>query len=354
MSWSLRSRKRRIDRECRPALDDATGGASALEPRVLLSGSAARTNASHLALHSGRSAKAEAHDARASHTTKRLTPKQEINTQYALCAAAFNSVLQNYVQSINEQSSGQVSVSTSVTGNYATPPLPSAIQVADASVFGPEGNYSSPVTATAVLGTATLGTVYLTGSSGSFLIINPTLSTATSLPTGTVLAANVSTSAQSSAISIFPSYITNSTIQLGLKLVKYFNSLPIKLPPENAPPHTPVQRGAIQSYVYQIIAGSEANSLQQLLLAITLPATAGSDLQIYQAAVDSAITLSNQQVLDSVQQIFNRTLLVNAPAPANRLGENFNSSSGSSTGSSTGTSASSSTSSSTGSSSAST
>ena len=141
---------------------------------------------------------------------------------------------------------------------------------------------------------------------------------------------------------------------MAIGLVRYFNKLPIKLPPENAPPHTPVQRGAIQSYVYQLIAGSESNSLQQLLLAITLPATAGSDLQIYQAAVDSAITLSNQQVLDSVQQIVNRTLLVNAPAPANRLGENFNSSSGSSTGSSTGTSASSSTSSSTGSSSAST
>ena len=126
------------------------------------------------------------------------------------------------------------------------------------------------MTATAVLGAATLGTVYLTGSSGSSLIINPTLSTATTLPTGTVLAANGPTSAQSSAQSIFPSYITNSTIQMGMNLVEYFNSLPIKLPPENAPPHTPVQRGAIQAYVYQNIAGSISTSLQQLLLAITV------------------------------------------------------------------------------------
>jgi hypothetical protein len=66
----------------------------------------------------------------------------------------------------------------------------------------------------------------------------------------------------------------------------------------------------------------------------------------------SAITGSEQQVLDGVEQIFNRTLLVNAQAPANRLGEDFNSGSGSSTGSSTSSSSSSSpTSSSTGSSS---
>ena len=81
--------------------------------------------------------------------------------------------LATYVQSINEQSTGQVSVTTTVTGDYATPPLPSTIQVADASVFGPKETISSPVTATALFGTATLGTVYITGSNGNYLIINP-------------------------------------------------------------------------------------------------------------------------------------------------------------------------------------
>ena len=344
MSSSLRSRKRRIDRECRPVLDDATGGASALEPRLLLSATTlAGLRASGGAHHSEQSAESKSQHASETHATKRLTPTQKIKDQYAKFTVAFNNVLSNYVQSINEQSTGNVSVSTMVTGNYETPPLPSTISVQDASVFGPEGDYSSPVTATAVYGAASLGTVYITGSSGNTLIITPSTGTAITLPMGTVLAANVPTSAQTSAMSIFPSYITNSTIQMAINLVEYFNNLPIKLPPENAPPHTPIQRGAIQSYVYQNIAGAEATSLQQLLLAITLPGTTGSDLQIYQSAVDRAIGASEQQVLNGVRQIFNRTLLVNAPAPANRLGEDFNSSSGSSTGSSTSSSSSSST-----------
>jgi hypothetical protein len=343
MLGSRRGRKRRIERQCRPVLDHGDLGSCALEPRVLLSATAThRAQASAISHHGAHPVASNSHHAKVSAPAKRLTPVQKINQAYASFTTAFNNVLDSYVQSINEQSTGQVSVSTTVQGGYSTAPLPSTILVADASVFGPEGDYSSPVTATALLGTASLGTVYITGSSGNYLIINPSQSTATTLPTGTVLAANVSTSAQSSAQSIFPSYITNSTSQMGMNLVEYFNNLPIKLPPKNAPPHTPIQRGAIQAYVYQNIAGGEANSLQQVLLAMTLPTTAGSDLQIYQAAVDSAIAESNRQILDGVQQIFNRTLLVNAQAPANRLGEDFNSSSGSSTGSSTSTSSSSS------------
>lgn len=335
MLGSSRGRRRRITREYRPVLDQASGGSTALESRVLLNASpAARSAAALVAHHGDSSSRSDAQHAKASHASKRLTPAEKINKEYANFLTAFNNVLNNYVQSINEQSTGMVSVSTTVEGDYSTPPLPSTILVADASVFGPEGDYSAPVTATAVLGSATLGTVYITGSSGNYLIITPSAGTATTLPAGTTLAASVPTSAQTSAMSIFPSYITNSTIQMATSLVEYFNNLPIKLPPENAPPHTPVQRGAIQSYVYQNIAGSSSTSLKELLLAITLPTTPGSDLQIYQSAVDSAIAQSNQQILDGVQQIFNRTLLVNAQAPANRLGEDFNSSSGSSTGSS--------------------
>ena len=129
---------------------------------------------------------------------------------------------------------------------------------------------------------------------------------------------------------------------MAIGLVRYFNKLPIKLPPENAPPHTPVQRGAIQTFVYQSIvgtaaatleqsvAGGSSTSLQQLLLAIPLPTTTGSDLQIYKAAVASAIAESRQQLRDGIALVFNRTLLVNAQPPANRLGQNFNSSTGSS------------------------
>ena len=169
------------------------------------------------------------------------------------------------------------------------------------------------------------------------------------LPVNTVLTASIFSNAQTSAATIFPTYVIDSTIEMAINLVKYFNSLPIKLPAENAPPHTPVQRGAIQGYVYDSIAavstsslyqytdGTVPPSLQQLLLQIPLPTTPGSDLEIYKEAVMSAIAESHQQLNDGITQIFNRSLLVSAQPPANRLGENFNSSSGgsSSTGSST-------------------
>jgi hypothetical protein len=328
-------KRRRTERRCRPRLDCANVGSFALEPRVLLNASAATTlNSERSAERVEQSAARRSHQVRTNHLPRRLTPAQKIRAEYSAFETAFNTVLGAYVQSINEQSTGHVAVSTTVVAPYTTPS--SIIDVQNASVFGPEGmfTYSPAVVATATLGTVDFGTFTLVGSSGNSLIINVSSSSPTNLPVGTVLSASVPTSAQTSASSIFPSYITNSTIQLATNLVQYFNSLPIKLPAKNTPPHTPVQRGALQSNVYQSIAGAMSTSLQQLLLAIPLPTTSGSDLVIYMATADSAITLSEQQVLDNVQQIYSRNLLVNAIPPANRLGENFNSSSGSSGGSS--------------------
>jgi hypothetical protein len=335
------SRRGRIERRCRPMLDHASDGVLALESRLLLNASSLTSvHSPRLAHKIEPTAARPVHPAAARKLPKRLTPTQEINAQYAAFTAAFNNVLTTYVQSINEQSTNTVSVSTTVTAPYTSPD--STIQVADASVFGPEGMYTSSVKATAFLGTVELGSFTLVGSSGNQLIINVGSSSAINLPDGTIISANVPTSAQSSAASIFPSYITNSTTLLATNLVVYFNGIPIKLPTKNTPPHTPVQHGAIQAYVYQLIAGSTATSLQQALLAITLPTTPGSDLQIYQAAANVAIAQSRQNVLNSVAQIFNRNLLVNAPSPANRLGESFNSSSGSGSGSSSGSTGSSS------------
>jgi hypothetical protein len=332
------SRRRRIERRCRPMLDHASKGVLALEPRILLNASsltslhAARLahRAEQTAARASQHAAATASQhAAASRLPKRLTPTQEINAQYAAFTTAFNNVLDAYVQSIFEPSTNTVPVSATVTVAYTTPAT--TILVNNASVFGPAGNFSPPVTATATLGTASLGTLTLTGSAGNLLVINLAQSTATNLPVGTVLSANVPVSAQSSAAAIFPSYITSSTTLMATTLVQYFNSIPIKLPAKNTPPHTPTQRGALQSYVYQNIAGSLATSLQQTLLAIPLPTTPGSDLQIYQAAVDSAIAQSRQYVLNGITEIFNRTLLVNAQAPANRLGQTFNTGTGSTT-----------------------
>ena len=180
------------------------------------------------------------------------------------------------------------------------------------------------------------------------------------LPTGTVLTANVH-GVGAVEREHRSSRATSPTARFRWRSTwcEYFNSLPILLPLENAPPHTPDQRGAIQTFVYesitgatarcfeQSVAGGSLTSLQQLLLAIPLPTTDGSDLQIYMQAVASAILESEQQLKNGITQIFNRKLLVNAAAPANRLGESFNSSSSSGGSSSSGSSSSTSGSSST-------
>jgi uncharacterized membrane protein YgcG len=333
----------RINRRLRPMLADGSEGFVSLEPRLLLSATAERgAGAAHMAAQERLLSKLEHHHPKAAHPPKRLTPAQEINAQYAAFTAGFANVLNNYVNAINEQSTNMVTVSATLTAAYAPPAA--VIQVNNASVFGPEGTFSPPVVANAVIGTVSFGNVTLTGSTGNMLIVDPAEPPIVSLPVGTILTASVSTSAQNSAAAIFPTYITDSTIEMAINLVKYFNKLPIKLPPENTPPHTPVQRGAIQTFVYDSIAavkttslyqytnGNSPPSLQQLLLAIPLPTTPGSDLQIYEAAVTSAIAESHQQLDDAVGQIFNRSLLVSAQPPANRLGEDFNSNSGSSTG----------------------
>ncbi len=278
---------------------------------------AARVDAEHAAAR-------EAHHTKpAAHSSRRTQPLQEINAQYVTFTAAFNNVLDAYVQSINEESTGKVSVNTTLTAQFTVGDP--TIQVADASVFGPEGMFPSAIPVTPTIGTVSFNSFSIIGSSGNLLIIDPSNPPATNLPINTVLSANVSTTAQTSAASIFPSYITSSTTLLATNLVRYFNSLPIPLPHSNTPPHTPVQENAIQMYVYQNIAGSPATSLKQVLLAIPLPTTTGSDLQIYQAAAAIAIEQSRQQVIDGIGQIYKRTLYVNATAPANRLGIIYNS-----------------------------
>jgi len=275
--------------------------------------------------------------AKGGHAQKRVTPAAEINAQYTAFLTAFNQQLESYVESLNQTSTGTVTVSATVTAAYAAGSP--TIVVDDAAVFGPSGTFSTPVLTTATIGSAPpIGTFTLTGSSGNTLTINVADSSFIPMSVGTVLTATIPSSASSSASLIFPSYITNSTIQMAINLVKYFNSLPVVLPKENAPPHTPVQRGAIQKYIFQSIASGQSSSLQQSLLAISLPTTPGADLSIYSAAVNSAVAASRLQVINGIQQIYARTLLISATAPANRLGEIFNTGTSSSSSSSTSTS----------------
>src|SRR5262245_21704336 len=154
-------------------------------------------------------AKHPAHPAKNPHHAKRRSPAQEINAQYAAFLAAFRVVEQSYVQSLNQQTSNMIPVSATVTPPYASgSPV---MVVDDAAVFGPPGPFNPPVTATAFVGSVSIGQFILTGSSGNQLTINISASSLIPLNPGTVLTANMPVSAQSAAAAIFPGYIVNST-----------------------------------------------------------------------------------------------------------------------------------------------
>ncbi len=278
-----------------------------LETRVLLSARAAAMTAAH---------HARTH-------VPRVTPAAEINAQYAMFTADFLgtmesiSIVNDYVTAINEQSSSSTMVSTTLTQPYTAGST--VMNVADASVFFPAGS-TATVTAAATLNGISYGSFYLTSFSDNTLSVTAVSPTQGNVPSGATLSATLTISSQTSAASIIPSYIINRTNQMAIDLVEYFNSLPLRLPFFNTPPHTPNNRGAIQNYVYGAVAGGGSTSLQQSLLAIPLPTTSGSDLTIYKQTVLAAIAQSQTQTLNGVSEIYAGQLRVAIKSPNNRYG----------------------------------
>jgi len=201
-----------------------------LERRVLLS---ARTVAVTTARHAHEHAAATA---AATSTPSRVPPATEIIDQYSAFANEFATVELLYVQAITSPSSGTVTVTAHVAFPYISGSA--SMQVSNAAVFFPNGS-TTPVTATATDGNAHYFFTF-TGFSGNTLFVNTSdsASSAANLTTSAILSASVSVSSQGSAAAIFPNFITNSTNQMAINLVQYFNSLPLKLPYFNAPPHT--------------------------------------------------------------------------------------------------------------------
>jgi hypothetical protein len=308
-----------------------------LDRRLLLSAGVA--SGTHESSHVRPLAQHAARSDAAHKTSSRTTPAQQIDKQYALFLTNFQTVLDSYVQSLTQQSTGVVSVSTTLTAPYLAGTA--SMQVANGSLFS-SATPSAPVTAFAIVGTTTVGTFSVIGTSGNVLAIDTTAFPAISLANGTTLSATVPTSASSAAATIFPGYIISSTNQLAVNLVSYFNNLPFKLPRMFAFPHQSQRTGALQQYVYQIVAGTGPDSLRTILLAVALPATPGGDLQIYQSTIETAVNASRTEMLSGVQQIFAGkmqvvpTSLVSSSTSSS--GTSSTSSSGSSSTSSTGTS----------------
>jgi hypothetical protein len=297
------TRRRRLrSLRFRPVVAFSSDGAAILDRRLLPSADPASVaHASAYAAQVRPLARHARHSDAATKTSARTTPAEQIKKQYALFVANFQTVLNSYVAALTEQSTGTVPVSTTLTAPYLAGSA--SMQVADGSLFS-TATPLAPVSASAVVGTTSVGTISVIGTSGNVLAINTAQSSLINLSTGTTLAANVPTSASSAAASIFPGYITSSTIQLAVNLVSYFNSVPFKLPRMFAFPHQNQRTGALQQYVYQVVASTGPDSLRTILLSVALPATPGGDLQIYQAAVTAAVDASESQMLSNVQQIF--------------------------------------------------
>jgi hypothetical protein len=278
------------------------GDALALEARRLLSGGAVHALRAH------------------AQASRRVPPAAKINGEYASFLADFRKVEQAYIAALNDQAAGVTNVSANLVQPYISGGSQAVVD--NASVFGPNGAFSSPITATVtVSGVANGAFLTLVGRNGNTLIVDPSSSSAVSLSgSGVALSASVPATAQTSAAAIFPTYITNRANLMAINLVSYFNGLPQKLPYFNAPPRTPNQRGAIQNYVYSSIMGGGSTNLVGSLGAIPLPATAGADLQIYDASVASAVEQSRLQLQNGVTQVFNGRLKVPIQAPNNRLG----------------------------------
>jgi hypothetical protein len=286
----------------RPALALAGDGAVVLDRRLLLSvDGASGAHARHHATRVAPTARPPLHVNKTPDPSGRMTPAQEINKAYAQFLADFRAVEVSYVQTLGQQSSGTLPVSTTLTAPYLAGSA--SMQVQDPAVFGTPSP-SAPVSATALVGGVPVGTFSLIGSSGNQLAINPARSSLVSLAQGTVLSAQVPVSASSSAATIFPSYIIASTQQMAVQVVSYFNNLPFKLPRKFAFPHQSRQTGALQQYVAQLVVGASPTSLEQSLLAVTLPKTPGGDLQIYDTTINTTVNSSRLQMLNGVHQIF--------------------------------------------------
>ena len=172
--------------------------------------------------------------------------------------------MNDYLTAINEQSSTTVPVKAIVTATYNSQTNAGSIQVNNASEFFPTGS-TTPVTTTVIPPPNRYSRHRTLGELTSFVANSLFVGSTTPEPTdranmGSTLSATVTPSSLASTASIIPSYIINRTNQMAIDLVKYFNSLPLRLPFFNTPPHTPNNRGAIQNYVYDSVASGGTGS----------------------------------------------------------------------------------------------
>lgn len=237
------------------------------------------------------------------------TPAVVIEQQYAAFAADFATAARAYLNTLAAGSQGgTVTVSTTLTAPYT--PNSGVMAVADPTVFG-SPTPAAPIVITALVDGAPMNSYQVTGVIGNVLtgvsslgglVHNP------ALPAGAVLQAQVTIPASPGAVADvagqFQVYIAERTLQLSQELVTAFNRMPIRLPKLPGPYHTHRPPTAIQTFLANQIAGPSPTSLLQQLLALPLPTTTGSAVDLYIASASTVIASSEQQVREGVRLLF--------------------------------------------------
>lgn len=257
-----------------------------------------------------------------SHPTPRPRPAPLIdfvNTQYAAFATDFRAAEQVYLNALAAQSTGQQTVSATLSQAYV--PGSGVLAVSDGMTFG-NPSASAPLQLTAMIGGQPVQLFQATGRTGNVLIgvaaFDPASQAFTSpgipLPASTTqLVATVPASGSAaSAAGLFTSYVFQRAEQLAQDLVTFLNRLPVKLPRVPGQPRKPGPRNAVQLYTTSTILGSDPNSLISTLQAIPLPVDLGPSRVLYEATTGTAIDQSRSSLLEGMRLLFaNRGL--NAP-----------------------------------------
>ncbi len=287
-----------------------------LEPRLVLNAAGHRPFAASLLA---------AHRAQMSRTrTATQTPLIDfINTQYGAFADDFRRAERVYLAALQAQTTGQATVSASLTQPYA--PGSGFLTVDNGLLFG-SPSPSNPLYVTAEVNGQTAEIFQVTGVLGDVLTgvaaFDPATQAYTSagipLPAGTTqIVASVSSSGTTAnAASLFSTYVLQRAQQMTQELVTFLNRLPVKLPRVPGLPRQPGPRNAVQLYTTSAIIGSGSDSLVTSLFSVSLPTDTGPSLVLFDAATGAAIDRSRTALLEGMRLLFsNRGLYAPISTP---------------------------------------
>ncbi len=252
---------------------------------------------------------AQAHGASVTRpTTPQLYPATEINSQYdAFASDFFQKLLPSYVKEVGNSATTPTVASGSLAVAHAPNSGSFVLQPGQGAQFGTISG-QLVVTATVTPGTSPL--LYtVTGRTGDTLTgVTPFFAGTpdSQLPVGTTIQASINSGgAATNAGAVLQAAITQRANQMAQTLVRYFNSLPLQLLPQSLGlPRQPGPRTILQQFVYNNILANNATSLLGTILSIPLPTDTDGALDIYKAAVTSAIEASRTSTIDGVQRIW--------------------------------------------------